>query len=57
MTSNILDPDRRWADRDSALSDLAAEGWIIDGPHGKQPPIKHAADRHFYGYGLRRTVH
>ena len=37
----------------SALSDLSSEGWIIDGPHGKQPTMKHDADRHIYGYALR----
>jgi hypothetical protein len=57
VTSNIHYPDRKWANRDLALSDLKAEGWIIDGPHGKRSTIKHDADRHFYGYGLRRTVH
>jgi hypothetical protein len=57
VTSNIRDHDRKWANRDSALSDLAAEGWTIDGPHGKQPKIKHDADRHFYGYALKRTIH
>jgi hypothetical protein len=57
VTSNIQDPDRKWTNRDTALSDLTAEGWMIDGPHGKQPSIRHEFDRHFYGYGLRRTVH
>jgi hypothetical protein len=57
VTSSAHDRDRKWANGDLALSDLASEGWIIDGPHGKQPTIKHDANRHFYGYGLRRTVH
>ena len=57
VTSRIQDPDRKWASRGSALSDLAWEGWIIDGPHEKQPTIGHDANRHFYGYALRRTVH
>jgi hypothetical protein len=57
VTSNARDRDRMRTDRDLALSDLAAEGWIIDGPQGKQPTIKHDADRPFYGYGLRRTIH
>jgi len=51
------DADRKWSNRELALSDVVADGWIVDGPHGKQPTIKHDADRHFYGYGLRRTVH
>jgi hypothetical protein len=57
VTSNRNDSDRKWVNRDSAISDLMAEGWIIDGPHGKLPTIKHDADRHFYGYGLMRIIH
>jgi hypothetical protein len=57
VTGNAHDHDRMWTSRDSALSDLAAEGWIIDGLHGKQPSIKHHANRHFYGYELKRTIH
>jgi len=57
VTSNIRDPDRKWINRDSALSDLAWEKWVIDGPHGREPTMRHSANRHFYRYGLRRTVH
>ena len=57
ITANAHDHDRKWAKRDLALSDLTAEGWIIDEPRGKQPMMKHNADRHFYGYGLMRTIH
>jgi hypothetical protein len=57
ITSNAHDLDRKWTDRHLALSDLTSEGWVIDGPHGKQPTMKHDANRHFYGYGLMRTVH
>ena len=57
VNGNANDRDRKWKNREMALSDLTAEGWIIDGPHGKQPTIKHDANRHFYGYGLRRTIH
>jgi hypothetical protein len=57
VTGDARDGDRKWISGDSALSDLLSEGWIIDGPHGKQPTIKHDANRHFYGYGLRRTIH
>ncbi len=57
VTGNPDARDRKWANRDAALADLAEEGWVIDGPHGKEPTIKHDADRHFYGYALRRTVH
>jgi hypothetical protein len=57
ITGNIHDPYRKWVNRDLALLNLKAEGWIIDAPHGKRPTIKHDADRHFYGYGLRRMVH
>ncbi len=57
VTGNSHDCDRKWADRQSALSDLTWEGWVIDGPYGKQPTMRHEANRHFYGYGLRRTIH
>ena len=57
VTSKAHEADRKWANRDLALSDLTAEGWVIDGPRGKQPKMRHVANRHFYGYGLRRTVH
>ena len=57
VTSGALDHDRKWANRDLALSDLTWEGWTIDEPHGKQPTMSHESNRHFYGYGLRRTVH
>jgi len=57
ITTNARDPDRKWANRNLALTDLTAEGWVIDGPHGKQPTMKHDANRHFYGYGLMRTIH
>ena len=57
VTGNNDDPDRKWTNRDLALFDLTAEGWLIDGPHGKQSAMKHDANRHFYGYGLMCTVH
>jgi hypothetical protein len=57
ISAGAQSSDRKWTDRHSALSDLTAEGWVIDEPHGKQPVIKHEEDRHLYGYGLRRTVH
>jgi hypothetical protein len=57
VIGNANDPDRKWVNRHLALSDLIAEGWVIDGSHGKQPTMKHDASRHFYGYGLIRTVH
>jgi hypothetical protein len=57
VTANARDSSRKWANREVALSDLIMEGWIIDGPHGKEPTMKHNANRHFYGYGLMRTVH
>jgi hypothetical protein len=56
LTDKTHDRDRKWTNRDLALSDLTAEGWIIDGPHGKEPTMKHDANRHFYGYAFRRTV-
>jgi len=57
VASGDHDPDRKWQNRDSALSDLAWEGWIIDGPNGEQPTMRHSDNRHVYGYALRRTIH
>ncbi|MBN1568338.1 MAG: hypothetical protein JXA73_10870 [Acidobacteria bacterium] len=57
VTGKKHDQDRKWVKRDAAISDLISEGWIIDGPHGKIPTIKHPANRHFYGYELIRTIH
>jgi len=56
-TGNSHDRARKWANRDLALSDLTAEGWMVDGPNGKQPGMNHEAKRHLYGYRLMRTVH
>ncbi len=57
VTGNAHDDHRKWNNRESALSDLAAEGWMIDGPHGKRHTMNYNANRHFYGYELRRTIH
>jgi hypothetical protein len=57
VKSDAHDSSRKWASRDAALSDLTSEGWMIDGPHGTEPTIRHDSNRHFYGYALRRTVH
>ncbi len=57
VTGKTHDHDRKWANRHLALLELTAEGWVVDGLHGKQPTIEHDSNRHFYGYGLKRTVH
>ena len=54
ITRDARHPARKWINRKLALSDLAAEGWVVD---GKEPTIRHDANRHFYGYGLMRTIH
>ncbi len=43
ITGNSHDRDWKWVKREVDLSDLIAEVWIIDGPHGKQLTIKHDA--------------
>jgi hypothetical protein len=50
-TSNAHDPDRKWMSRETALSDLTAEVWEIDGPHGKKPTIKITPIGTFMGMG------
>jgi hypothetical protein len=57
IAGNAHDRDRKWTNRHLALSDLTAEGWVIDESQGKQPTTRHNANRHLYGYGLRRTIH
>ena len=57
ITGNAPGRDRKWTNRHLALSDLISEGWILDGSDGRQPTAKHDANRHFYGYELRRTIH
>ncbi len=57
LTGNVHDRDRKWASRESALSDLTSEGWMIEGSIGKQPRPRHDANRHSYGYALKRTLH
>lgn len=57
VTADAPNRDRKWLNRHFALSDLISEGWIVDKPHGNQPTTMHEANRHFYGYGLRRTIH
>jgi hypothetical protein len=37
--------DRKWDNRNLVLSDLTAEGWVIDGAYGKQQTIKYSANR------------
>ena len=48
---------RKWTSQEAALSDLKAEGWIIDGQSETPPRARHDPRRHSYGYELRRTVH
>jgi hypothetical protein len=57
VTKNTGGEARKWKDRSSALSELAAEGWTVDGTHGSLPAAEHDANRHFYGFALRRTIH
>ena len=56
ITANTAAQDRKWMNRDLALLDLTMEGWIIDEAQDKRPTVKHHANRHSYGYGLRRTI-
>jgi hypothetical protein len=57
MTRNANDRVRKWTNQERALSDLTAEGWIVDAPHGRKPTMKHSGNGHFYRYALKRTVH
>lgn len=49
--------DRKWMDKDAALSDLAAEGWMISGPFPRRQKVRNDSRRRFYGFALIRTIH
>ena len=57
ITGNPWDPIRQWADEETALSDLAGEGWDISGLYRKRLPAERRTRQMFYGYGLTRTIH
>ena len=57
ITGNLRDPIRRWAEIDSALSDLADEGWNISGPYPKKPGASVKSWGLFQGYALEMIVH
>ncbi len=57
VTGVAQDRDRTWTDRGAALSDLRAEGWTVDGPHGGLTRSARNANLHLYGYGLTRVLH
>ena len=56
-TSNPGDPIRKWGDKDTALSDLAGEGWMISGSFPIRIGRKERMEPAFCGYELRRTIH
>jgi hypothetical protein len=47
---------RQWIDRETALADLAGEGWIIIGPYPKQQVPDIYSKSAFHGFTLVRTV-
>ena len=57
VCSDRAEAARIWADRDEALSDLAAEGWTIAGPYPETVKIGRQRELRFCGYALTRTVH
>jgi hypothetical protein len=57
ITGNPRDPIRQWMDKEKALSDLAGEGWNINGPFPKKPDLSVKAWGPFQGYSLERIVH
>ena len=48
---------RRWRDRETALSELAAEVWTSRGPYPKTPDARVKSWGVFQGYVLKRLVH
>ena len=55
-TSNPRDPIRQWIDKQTALSELAAECWTISGPYPKRAGFKADLRQRFHGYALTRIV-
>jgi hypothetical protein len=47
---------RRWIDRQDALSELMAEGWIVVRSYPSRLPSRKTGKK-VYVYGLTRTVH
>ncbi len=48
---------RRWIDRETALSELAGEGWTISGPFPSRESRAGDSTSGFYGFALTRTIH
>ena len=48
---------RTWIDRDTALSELAGEGWTITRPYPKRKRKEGDSGRGFQGFALTRTIH
>jgi len=56
LTDTENGPIRTWADRDLALTQLADEGWSIEGPHPKKLDDPAGLGPAFHGYALTRIV-
>jgi hypothetical protein len=48
---------RTWLDRETALAELAGEGWTISGPFPKGERREADSASKFYGFALTRTIH
>jgi hypothetical protein len=57
MTSKLSDPVRQWIDKETALSDLAGEGWSISGPNSEILNTRTKSGERFSEYELNRIVY
>ncbi len=57
ITTDQSDPVRIWKVEAEALSDLAKDGWKIEGPFRMRPKKAGFPRVWFTGYGLIRSVH
>jgi hypothetical protein len=57
VTGDAHEHQERWLDEETALRQLRAEGWEIDGPHGRLRRNSKDNDLQFYGYALTRVLH
>ncbi len=56
LTAEPDDPVRIWKTEKRALSDLANEGWKIDGPYKMCPKKSSLPKIWVIGYGLTRVI-
>jgi|WetSurMetagenome_2_1015567.scaffolds.fasta_scaffold117438_3 hypothetical protein len=61
MVTDIASPStssgRMWIDKETAITELTEEGWIISGKYPNQLSRQLHLGNKYRGYGLMRTIH